>query len=156
MTLHPGNLAGKPPLGLKGAKQPKAKRTSGKDPTYLDLIRRLPCVICGAWGYVQTSQTQAHHTICGRYGQRKTPGRQAIPLCEGHHQGEFDTSKIAIHRDRALWVDTYGADTEYIALAQDMVERLERANDTASIKVGPVRDLRADPRPERARLLRED
>lgn len=28
MSIHPGNLANKGPLGLKGDKQPKAKRTS--------------------------------------------------------------------------------------------------------------------------------
>lgn len=28
MTLHPGNLAGRTPMGLKGDKQPKIKRTS--------------------------------------------------------------------------------------------------------------------------------
>jgi hypothetical protein len=37
----------------------------------------------------------------------------AIPLCEGHHQGFFDTSKIAIHKDPNLWRENYGADYSY-------------------------------------------
>lgn len=127
MSVHPGNLGGFPPLGLKGPKAPKQSRRArqGKlDAAYLADVRRLPCVICEAWGYQQTTPTQAHHWICGRFGQDKTPDGQAIALCEGHHQGEFDTTKIAIHRDRALWVDTYGPDTDYIAITQDEVARL--------------------------------
>lgn len=126
MTLHPGNLAGLPPMGLKGEKKPKAKRLYGKDPAYLADVRRLPCIICVSWGYQQTSQTEAHHPICGRYSQRKVPDSHAIGLCDGHHQGNFDTTKIAIHRDRTLWVETYGSDRDYIAATQDAVERLRR------------------------------
>lgn len=93
-------------------------------PDYLAAVRGLPCCICEAWGFQQNSETTAHHVICGRYGSRKTPDVQAIPLCGGHHQGTFDTSKIAIHRDRALWVDWYGPDTDYTAATQDRLAHL--------------------------------
>jgi len=94
-----------------------------KDPAYLRAVRGLPCCICGGFGFQQTSPTAAHHPICDRHSFEKVPDREAIPLCEGHHQGDFDTSKIAIHRDRALWVDHYGSDREYIAATQDKLER---------------------------------
>lgn len=112
------------PLGLKVEKKPKAKRPDGKDPAYLADVRRLPCIICVSWGYQQATPSQSHHPICERYSQVRVPDREAIPLCDGHHQGEQDTTKIAIHRDRALWVETYGSDREYIAATQDAVERL--------------------------------
>ena len=122
MTARFGNLAGRPPMGLKGTtREPKAKRPSGKDLAYLRALHQLPCVICENFGEIQTSPTTAHHTICGRYSQRKTPDRQAIPLCDGHHQGDHDTTKTAIHRDRAEWVRRYGPDTDYIAATQDAV-----------------------------------
>ncbi len=106
------NLMNKPPMGQK---VPRA----AADPEYLKRVRELPCVICEAFGMPQLSPTTAHHPICGRYGTRRAPDRAAIPLCDGHHQGDFDTSKIAIHRDRALWVDWYGEDTDFVAITQD-------------------------------------
>lgn len=117
--IHPGNLANKPPLGLEGERASKAKRPDGKDPAYLAAIHDLPCVICECWGMIQTTPTVAHHTICGRYGQRKTPDRQAIPLCWHHHQGPD-----GIHTRREWWVGQFGADTDFIARTQDAVERM--------------------------------
>ena len=86
-----------------------------KDPKHLAAIRELPCCICEAFGEQQTSPTTAHHTMCGRYSQKKTSDLKAIPLCDGHHQGLFDTSKIAFHKERKSWVELYGQDTDYIA-----------------------------------------
>lgn len=94
-----------------------------KDPKYIAAVRELPCCICDAYGEPQRSPTQAHHCIMGRYGTRKTPDRMAIPLCEGHHQGDFDTSKIALHRERKAWREAYGADTDWVAVTQDKVEQ---------------------------------
>lgn len=110
------NLTGARPLGLKS-------RESGKDPAYLSKVRELSCVICRAFGEPQLSPTQAHHPIHGRFSQRKTPDRMAIAICEGHHQGEFDTSKIALHREPKAWREKYGADHEWIALTQDMIAK---------------------------------
>ena len=128
MSIHPGNLTGAAPRGLKGTTRERRttrRQRQGKiDREYLADVRRLPCVICDAFGFHQQSPTEAHHTICGRFGQDKTPDREAIPLCDGHHQGKFDRGRIAIHEDKALWVDTYGPDTDFIAITQDAVARL--------------------------------
>jgi hypothetical protein len=106
-------------------KPPKAK----KDPAYLRAVRALPCVICDADGERQNSPTTAHHWTMGRGSTRKTPDGQAIPLCDGHHQGTFDTSKTAIHREPQAWRDAYGEDCDYIAVTQDKIERMEVFND---------------------------
>lgn len=95
-----------------------------KSPGYLSAVHELPCVICEAFGEVQNSPTTAHHWIMGRGGNRKTPDAEAIPLCDGHHQGMFDTSKIAIHREPAAWREAYGKDSDYIQVTQDKVAEM--------------------------------
>lgn len=112
MNARAGNLAGKPPLGLK---QPKAK----PDPAYLARVRELPCCVCDAFGELQQSATAAHHPIHGRFSQHRVPDQMAIPLCEGHHQGLRDKSKVALHSHPTEWKRLYGADHEYIAATQD-------------------------------------
>jgi len=47
------------------------------------------------------------------------PDIMAVPLCEGHHQGLFDTSKLALHRAPSEWRNKYGPDTDWIAPTQD-------------------------------------
>ena len=74
-----------------------------KDPRHLARVRELPCIICEEFGMRQTSPTTAHHVIHDRHGTRKTPDLMALPLCDGHHQGLFDTSKVAIHREPLRW-----------------------------------------------------
>lgn len=102
----------KGPLGQKA--QP-----SGKDPAHLARVRELPCCVCEAYGEIQQSPTAAHHVFHGRNGSAKTPDREAIPLCEGHHQGAFDRSKIAIHRQKDAWLRKYGPDYSYTAATLD-------------------------------------
>jgi hypothetical protein len=104
------NLARKGPIGIKD-------RTPKKDPAYLAKVATLPCCVCQAFGLVQIGPTYVHHTICGRFSQAKTPDREAVPLCFGHHQGEF-----GIHTDKAAWVQEYGLDTDYIAATQDRLK----------------------------------
>lgn len=106
------NLANRGPLGLRNQK-PRP------DPAYLARVHELPCCICEAFGEVQTSPTQAHHPIHGRFGSRRVPDRMAIPVCEGHHQGLVDTTKIALHREPERWRSLYGEDHDYIAATQD-------------------------------------
>lgn len=90
-----------------------------KDPAYIRDLHELPCVICDAFGEVQLSATAAHHWIMERFGNLRTPDREAIPLCEGHHQGAFDTSKVAIHKNPKRWRELYGADHDYIKATQN-------------------------------------
>lgn len=108
------NLAGLPPLGQKVRHK--------NAPGHLERVRLLPCIICVSFGEMQRSPTEAHHPICGRHSTEKVPDHEAIPLCHGHHTGDMDTSKLAIHRNRAAWVEAYGSDRDYIAVTQDMLK----------------------------------
>jgi hypothetical protein len=110
------NLTGREPYQKQG--HAKAR------PDYLEAVRGLPCIICQTWGETQTTPTEAHHPICDRHGTRKAPDVDALPVCHSHHTGDFDSSKIAIHRDRAAWVDAYGSDREYIAATQAMLAHI--------------------------------
>jgi hypothetical protein len=78
-------------------------------------VAAMPCVICHEWGMPQMSPTAVHHCIHGRYSNRKAPDEMTIPLCNGHHQGDFDTTKVAIHREPAKWERLYGKDTEWLS-----------------------------------------
>lgn len=102
----------KPPLGQK---EPKP----AKDPKHLARVASLPCCICEAFGEYQLSPTQVHHVFHGRNGSDKTPDREAIPLCEGHHLGQWDTSKLAIHQQKDRWAQFYGEDREWTAPTLD-------------------------------------
>ena len=93
----------------------------GPNLAYLALVRQLPCCVCERFGMRQMSPTAAHHPIHGRYGNEKVPDTDAIPLCEGHHQGSWDTSKIAIHRGQESWEAAYGPDTDYVAATRERV-----------------------------------
>lgn len=102
----------------------RAYRQSAEGKAGLEHMRRvraLPCVICTVEGLAQLSETQAHHVICGRYSARKAPDTHTIPLCEGHHQGLRDTSKVAIHQAPSKWQRLYGPDTDFLALTADML-----------------------------------
>ena len=100
------NLANRPPLGLKKPKKKPNKK-------WLAEIHQMNCVICTQYSMVQLSATQAHHPIHDRFSGAKVSDDLAIALCEGHHQGFFDTSKIAIHRQPKVWRDKYGSDYSY-------------------------------------------
>lgn len=107
MTAHPGNLAGKPPLGFK---QPKPVRGTKSARAHMARVARLPCVCCGYW------PVEVHHVCSGRYGQAKASDFQTIPLCYAHHRGAD-----GIHTDKARWEATFGMDTDYLPVVADML-----------------------------------
>ena len=91
------------------------RTTEAKDPDHLAKVSALPCVICHEWNMPQLSRTAVHHCIHGRHGNRKVPDSMTIPLCEGHHQGLLDTTKIALHREPSKWKRLYGEDHHWIS-----------------------------------------
>lgn len=99
-------------------KQPRA----AKDPARLAAVAALPCCICAEYGMAQNSPTQVHHCIHGRYSTARSPDSMTIPLCEGHHQGLIDTTKIAIHRGKKTWLDAYGPDTDWISWTEERIK----------------------------------
>jgi hypothetical protein len=105
------NLTNRPVYQKKG--KPK------KSKAYLEKVRQKPCCVCEKFGMQQLSPTTAHHPIHDRYGTLKTDDTMAIPLCDGHHQGMWDTSKLAIHKNKKKWLNEYGPDWSYAEGAED-------------------------------------
>ena len=93
---------------------------AGRDPGYLARLHDLPCCICDAFGMRQSTPTEAHHIICGRGGNRKTPDDDAIPICRAHHRTGED-GFLAVHKHRKAWVEAYGLDTDYVAATRERV-----------------------------------
>jgi len=100
--------------------QPKAQRKS-RDPAHMARVAALPCCICAEWGLPQLSPAQVHHCIHGRYSTRKAPDNMTIPLCEGHHTGLLDTSKLALHQAPSRWRREYGPDTDWISWTEHRI-----------------------------------
>lgn len=92
------------------------------DPARLAAVAALPCCICNEWRLEQRSPTTVHHCIMGRGGNRRAPDCMTIPLCDGHHQGRFDASKIAIHRQPKAWREAFGPDTDWISWTETRIE----------------------------------
>lgn len=105
------NFSNRGPLGPKA---PKAH----KDPAYLARVAELTCIVCEAYGEPQRTPTTVHHVIHGRFSQRKTPDRMAIPLCADHHQ-LGGNGKVALHNEPTKWKRLYGEDHTYTAIIQD-------------------------------------
>lgn len=93
---------------------------SGRDPRRLAAVAQMPCVICHEFNLPQQSPTQVHHCIHGRHRMgKRAPDCMTIPLCEGHHQGDFDTSQVALHRQPARWRELWGADTDWLSWVEE-------------------------------------
>lgn len=102
---------------------PRAKEArEGRDPVHMARVAALPCCICSEWGLPQLSPTQVHHCIHGRYSTRRAPDSMTIPLCEGHHQGLLDTSKLAMHQMPSRWRREYGPDTDWISWTEERLK----------------------------------
>lgn len=109
----------KGPLGQKS-------EAEKENPARLAAVAAMPCVICYEYGMVQLSRTTVHHCIHGRNAydkrakkRRRAPDSMTLPLCDGHHQGDFDTSKIALHREPDEWKRRYGKDTEWLSWVEE-------------------------------------
>ena len=90
-----------------------------RDPARMAKVADMPCCICHEYGLPQLSPTQVHHCIHGRYGTRRAPDSMTIPLCEGHHMGLLDGTKVALHRQSSEWRKAYGDDTRWISWTEE-------------------------------------
>jgi len=90
---------------------------------YMARVRALPCCICAEYGHRQTTATEAHHCIHGRYSARKAPDTMTIPLCAEHHRESADPAKVSLHASPAKWKRLYGEDTRWISWVEHQLGR---------------------------------
>ncbi len=101
-------------MGLTGQGPTPKPPKRARDPGRMQQIAAMKCIICDLYGLPQKSPTQVHHVIHERHGTRRSGDDLTIPLCEGHHLGMFDKSKVALHREPAEWQRLYGNDFDLI------------------------------------------
>ena len=89
---------------------------------YVSDAHKVECVICKAYGMQQLSPTSFHHWIMGRFSQRRTPDLEGVALCDGHHQANFDDSKIAVHSEPEKWKAAYGRDKDWSEATRKAVQ----------------------------------
>ena len=87
-----------------------------KDKGRLAAVAAMPCCVCSEFGMTQTSPTEVHHLICGRFSQAKAGDDATIPLCRYHHRGPG-----GIHTIRAEWINSYGPDADWLEWTNDRI-----------------------------------
>ena len=124
MTFSPQPKPVKEEKARKGMSRRKKAQVLPVDEygrTRREKVHNTPCMVCHKHKMVQKSRTAEHHWIMGRYSGNRSPDEETLPVCEGHHQGFRDTSKIAIHKDPAKWEAEYGRDKDWLEYANDLI-----------------------------------
>lgn len=97
---------------------------NGKEKDYLNKLATLGCYCCQTEG-IETP-AMIHHIREGMgMGQRAKHIGGTIPLCEGHHQGNFDNTKLAFHRSPKKWREKYGSEKDIAKGYFDLIQRLD-------------------------------
>ncbi|WP_372570403.1 Ref family recombination enhancement nuclease [Ruegeria jejuensis] len=121
------NLAGLPPIGQKV--QPLTAKEKREGKKHMGRVKQLPCVICQLFGMTQNSPTEVHHWKSGRYGQKRTPDSEAIPLCHSHHNKlrpyPGDEDKVGFHNAQETWERLYGPDYGFIPVVRAALSDME-------------------------------
>lgn len=120
MTFHTRT---KPMRSVSKKRAAHRRSSAGKaDIEHMGMVANLPCAICYEYDMKQHSRTQVHHFIHGRYSKARETAQNSMPLCEGHHQGLRDSSKIALHREPDEWKQRYGRDYDWKPWVARMLE----------------------------------
>lgn len=96
---------------------------NAKEKAYLSLLASFGCYCCRTEG-IET-EAMIHHIREGMgMSQRANHIGGTIPLCEGHHQGNFDTNKLAFHRSPKLWREKYGSEKDIAEGFYNLIMRI--------------------------------
>ena len=80
---------------------------------WLERVKGLPCVICGAAG-----PSDAHHVYHDRYGTKKPSDFDTIPLCKWCHQDGPES----VHKAKATWRAKHGPDWGFLPLVRALLD----------------------------------
>ena len=103
-------ISPRPPLGQKAPKLSSAEIREGKE--WMRRVKELPCAICRKSG-----PSDVHHVIHGRYGTRRAPDKDTIPLCRKCHL----VGPNALHNGKATWMEKHGPDCSYLPWVESML-----------------------------------
>lgn len=105
-ALSPGQKPPKP--GKRPQRRPVAPKLAEWERCHLQAVKNRPCRACGRGG-----PNDAHHCFhdrATRYGGRRAPHRDTIPLCKDCHQDGPE----AIHRAKRSWREQHGPDWSHV------------------------------------------
>ena len=122
MTVHPGNLADLPPMGLKDRdakprpRQRKPLRSKRKKATrverdHMGAVKMLPCLVCGCTG------VEVHHEGKPRCNTR------VLPLCPRHHKREYGPG--AYHYSPSAFYAFHGTSEALLKRVDEMLAAYE-------------------------------
>lgn len=92
----------------------RQRRPRVKNDGHLELVRQLPCIICGDNTSVEAAHIRYSDSRAGKLNTgmaQKSDDKFALPLCGRHHREQHD------HGDERDWWKTKGIDPIFYALA---------------------------------------
>ena len=98
------------------------RKPTKKEECWLDITKRLGCIVCIESGFIQPfevdpSFTSNHHIDGAR---KKDAHLNSIPLCAGHHQH----GRNARHQNKRSFEAAFGKESELLEKTKRLVEGL--------------------------------
>ncbi len=94
---------------------------------HLSKVAALGCICCAIDGR-GWRPANIHHIREGYGMGQRAPHMETLPLCEGHHQGLRDCSKVAFHKSPIVWREWYGEERQLVAAVNATIAKLDAAN----------------------------
>ena len=100
---------------------------NAKEKLHLNKVARIGCYCCRVDGLGEVP-AMIHHIREGKGMGQRASHFETIPLCEGHHQGNWDTSKLAFHRSPRKWRERYGRESDIVKGINSVIESLDASD----------------------------
>jgi hypothetical protein len=95
----------------------KRKARSKATKAYMDRVAALGCIACRQMGYF--TAPELHHPRANAGAGQKAPDSDVIPLCHAHHRGTMHPKVPSIHRDRLVFIATFGTEADLLAAVKE-------------------------------------
>jgi hypothetical protein len=90
---------------------------------HMDRVAEMGCVACRLTGFIGTP-AELHHPRTDAGGGQKAPDSDVIPLCHAHHRGTLHPKVPSIHRDRNVFIATFGSEADLLAWVRNVQGKL--------------------------------
>lgn len=107
---RPNGPSHAPKKALKRKASPHATK---EEKAHVARVAEMDCKACIKDG-VPPAPTCIHHIRSGYGTAQRASNYEVLPLCEGHHQGLLDATKLAFHQAPRTWQLRYGTEIELL------------------------------------------
>jgi hypothetical protein len=121
MTLRNLTNADLPPgVTLRRVPMKRKRRPSRSKAmqAHMDRVAEMGCIACALSGNPGTP-AELHHPRTDAGGGQKAPDSDVIPLCPAHHRGTLHPRVPSIHRDRNVFIATFGSEAELLVRVRE-------------------------------------